>query len=112
MLKILIAAAALQLSLAGEPASTANPKRIVARKHHSQKLLTEKQLRNKAHQLPAAADKLMGVKPSELMPTWSTTTPPKGDPNQILKEGAKNLKQEATNQKREAKDDTVLQASK
>ena len=99
-------------NLAGDPASTANPNRIVAIKHHSQKLLSEKQLRQKAHQLPQAAKKLMGVKPSELMPTWSTNTPPVGDPNQILKEGATNLKQEKATEKVEAKDDTVLQASK
>ena len=96
----------------GDPASAANPDRIVAMKHHSQKLLSEKQLRQKAHQLPQAAKKLMGVKPSALMPTWSTNTPPVGDPNQILKEGAKNLKQEKATEKVEAKDDTVLQASK
>ena len=60
------------------PASSPNPNKIVATKHHSKKLLSESQLRKNAAKLPAAADKLMGVKAEELMPTWSTTTPPEG----------------------------------
>ena len=97
---------------AGEPpASHPHPERVVARKHHSQKLLSEAQLRSKAKQLPAAADKLMGVKADDLMPTWSTTTPPEAKPNSIVAEGKLNLKHQTQVEATAIQDDKHTQST-
>ena len=86
------------------------PQRIVAQKHHSQKLLTESQLRKSAGKLKQAAKKLMSTKPEELMPTWSTTTPLPQKKVTILEEGKKNLKLQEKIASVEKHDDHYFQA--
>ena len=93
-------------------ASTKHPQRIVAKVQHSGKpgtLLTEAQLRSNANKIKAAAKKLMGVKASDLMPTWSTTNPQvKG--KTTIEEGELNLKHQAHVDNKFAKDDKQTQA--
>ena len=91
-------------------AATPHPARIVAQKHHSGKLLTERQLRANAAKIKPAAKKLMGTKPSELMPTWSTTTPIQTKKLTIIDEGIKNLKLQKDIAQVEKHDDAYFQA--
>ena len=93
------------------PSSSPNPNKIVATKHHSKKLLSESQLRKNAAKLPAAADKLMGVKAEELMPTWSTTTPPEVVGSTVIAEGKLNLKHQENVKQHETANDQHLQSS-
>ena len=99
-LAVLLSIGLAAVDVAGAAAAEAPPKhaaaphpgRVVARKHHSGKLLTEAQLRANARKIKHAAKKLMGTKPEELMPTWSTITPLPVKKTTVVDEGVRNLK--------------------
>ena len=97
-------------SLPVEFAADKSPDKIVARKHHSGKHMTEQQLRSTAAKLPQAAGKLMAVSADKLMPTWSTTTPPKKPVLGVIGEGLKNLALQNKLAREESDDDKQLQA--
>ena len=98
-LAVLLSIGLAAVDVAGAAAAEAAPKhaaaphpgRVMARKHHSGKLLTEAAARQR-RKIKHAAKKLMGTKPEELMPTWSTITPLPVKKTTVVDEGVRNLK--------------------
>ena len=113
-MKLILLFVLVAVSLAAEPAkivpaSHPHPSRIVAKKQFSNKLFTESKLRHTAKKIKTSANKLMGAKASDLIPTWSTTSPEiKGKTTK--EEGNLNVKHRAHVDHQWNKDDKNYQA--